>query len=64
MKEAICHEMGHTLGLGHSSVPEALMYRVIGKQQQVRLHQDDINGIQSLYGFSNGQVLHNSIYSP
>ena len=47
---AICHEMGHTLGLDHSTVPGAVMY----KQHDVdtwnqKLDQDDINGISFLY---------------
>ncbi|NWJ10991.1 MMP3 protein, partial [Crypturellus undulatus] len=46
------HELGHSLGLGHSNVFGALMYPIyMGKDtRDYRLHQDDIDGIQSLYG--------------
>ncbi|XP_036758669.2 stromelysin-1-like [Manis pentadactyla] len=47
------HELGHSLGLFHSSDPEALMYPVYNKftdLTQFHLSQDDVNGIQSLYG--------------
>jgi hypothetical protein len=47
------HENGHALGLGHSTIQEAVMYP---SYQGVRqsLHQDDIDGITFLYpGVSN-----------
>ncbi|KFP65913.1 Stromelysin-1, partial [Cariama cristata] len=45
------HEFGHSLGLFHSKDPNALMYPVYRKfdPSVFPLHQDDINGIQSLY---------------
>lgn len=43
------HEFGHSLGLGHSSVNEALMAPFYGGPHRF-LHSDDIAGIQSLYG--------------
>ncbi|KAM3935315.1 collagenase 3-like [Leptodactylus fuscus] len=46
------HEFGHSLGLGHSEDRRALMfptYRYVNTDN-FRLSQDDINGIQSLYG--------------
>ncbi|KAH0973015.1 hypothetical protein GBA52_025171 [Prunus armeniaca] len=44
------HEIGHLLGLGHSSVQEAIMFPSVrsGVTQQ-SLHGDDIQGIQALY---------------
>ncbi|XP_053205188.1 matrix metalloproteinase-2-like [Panonychus citri] len=45
------HEFGHSLGLSHSSVVDSLMfpyYRDIS--YDFALPQDDINGIQELYG--------------
>lgn len=46
------HELGHSLGLGHSNVFGALMYPtyIARDTRDYRLHQDDINGIQALYG--------------
>ncbi|MCK4963217.1 MAG: matrixin family metalloprotease, partial [Anaerolineales bacterium] len=41
------HECGHSLGLGHSSNPDAVMYAYY--QMVTGLHQDDIDGIRSLY---------------
>lgn len=45
------HELGHSLGLSHSSVRKSLMapfYR--GFEREIKLDIDDIRGIQSLYG--------------
>ncbi|KAM9221314.1 stromelysin-2 [Dugong dugon] len=47
------HELGHSLGLFHSDNPEALMYPLYNPLTDLarfRLSQDDVNGIQSLYG--------------
>ena len=43
------HEIGHALGLDHSSIPPALMYPVL-TPQTTGLTSDDIAGIQALYG--------------
>ena len=43
------HEIGHTLGLDHSTDPDALMYPSYSGPHR-RLGQDDIAGAQSLYG--------------
>ncbi|KAK4471796.1 hypothetical protein MN116_005192 [Schistosoma mekongi] len=45
------HELGHSLGLGHSSVPTAIMYPYYTRTwEKVRLDPDDIAGIQQIYG--------------
>uniref|UniRef100_A0A452RRY9 Stromelysin-1 n=1 Tax=Ursus americanus TaxID=9643 RepID=A0A452RRY9_URSAM len=47
------HELGHSLGLFHSADPRALMYPVYNAHTdpaRLRLSQDDVAGIQSLYG--------------
>lgn len=47
----VAHEIGHTLGLEHSPVPNALMspyYKKLGKD--FVLSWDDILAIQNLYG--------------
>ena len=46
------HELGHLLGLAHSSVSTAIMNAYINNSYT--LTADDIAGIQSLYGASNG----------
>ncbi|XP_006833838.1 PREDICTED: stromelysin-1 [Chrysochloris asiatica] len=47
------HELGHSLGLFHSNNIEALMYPLYNPLTDLarfHLSQDDVNGIQSLYG--------------
>ncbi len=45
------HEIGHLLGLAHSSFDKAVMYHSmeIGQAWQSGLDEDDINGIRALY---------------
>lgn len=52
------HEFGHALGLAHSTVSDALMYPYYGGPHRF-LHQDDIDGIQSIYGSQ--QWLHSKL---
>ncbi|KAJ4719132.1 Metalloendoproteinase [Melia azedarach] len=44
------HEIGHVLGLGHSSVKDSIMYATLGSGVRKGLHEDDIKGIKALYG--------------
>lgn len=43
------HEIGHLLGLGHSSVEDAIMYPAIMAGTTKGLHGDDVQGIRVLY---------------
>lgn len=45
------HEIGHLLGLDHSSEPNAIMFPVIPSGQAKSLHDDDIQGIRELYSY-------------
>lgn len=49
------HEFGHSLGLQHTNVQGAIMYPYYtGYVPDMKLHSDDIAGIQSLYGSNTG----------
>ena len=51
------HEFGHSLGLLHSNVEDAIMYAYYpGYIPDLKLHSDDIAGIQHLYGVNEGTV--------
>lgn len=45
----IAHEIGHVLGLGHSSKLSALMYYSIAEKTVAFLSQDDLDGVAYLY---------------
>lgn len=51
LESVAVHEIGHLLGLGHSSVEDSIMYPTISSRtRKVDLASDDIQGIQELYG--------------
>jgi hypothetical protein len=49
LQSVAVHEIGHNLGLGHSSVLEATMFPSISPGATKGLHPDDIEGIRVLY---------------
>jgi hypothetical protein len=44
------HELGHALGLAHSSVKGAVMWPYTGMNETRVLQDDDVHGIEALYG--------------
>ncbi|KAG8391298.1 hypothetical protein BUALT_Bualt01G0173400 [Buddleja alternifolia] len=51
LQTIMLHELGHVLGLGHTSDHDAIMYPIISTGIRKGLGQDDINGIRALYNF-------------
>lgn len=51
IQSVAAQEFGHCAGLNHSPVQESTMYRTImkGNDSMRTLHQDDIDGVQSIY---------------
>lgn len=49
LKIILAHEIGHLLGLGHSTSTKALMYYDASAKTALNLSQDDIDGISYLY---------------
>ena len=51
-KRVALHEVGHTLGLGHSGTTASIMYYSY-QNNVTTLQTDDINGIRAIYGLDN-----------
>jgi hypothetical protein len=49
LQVALAHEMGHIFGLGHSREESALMYFTLGRKENLKLSQDDMDGLTWLY---------------
>ncbi|XP_058772348.1 metalloendoproteinase 2-MMP-like [Vicia villosa] len=53
-ESAVMHQIGHLLGLEHSSVEEAIMYPIVLPKQKIELvNEDDLQKIQQIYGVQN-----------
>lgn len=57
----LVHEIGHSLGIGHSNVTNAIMYPFLNLVS-CTLHHDDISAVQFLYGKNGSKNFANNIF--
>ncbi|CAK8536944.1 unnamed protein product [Lathyrus sativus] len=54
LESFVMHQIGHLLGLEHSSVEEAVMYPIVLPKQKIELvNDDDLQKIQQIYAVKN-----------
>ncbi|MCO4747638.1 MAG: matrixin family metalloprotease [Proteobacteria bacterium] len=56
VRHTLVHEFGHCIGISHSAIEAALMYRYAPDDQGPEswvLHDDDVDAVQSIYGVAN-----------
>ncbi|KAJ6344418.1 hypothetical protein OIU76_006022 [Salix suchowensis] len=64
LESVAVHEIGHLLGLGHSSDEKAVMYPSLKpREQKLDLSVDDVQGVQALYGSNPNFTLGSSLES-
>jgi len=57
LAEVACHELGHAIGLGHSSNNSAIMRSIAhGNGRDAILHDDDVAGVFAIYPSSGGPI--------
>ncbi|XP_055802560.1 metalloendoproteinase 3-MMP-like [Solanum dulcamara] len=65
LESVAVHEIGHLLGLGHSSVEDSIMYPSLEAGiRRVELVDDDIQGVQELYGSNPNYTGTNTTLTP
>ncbi|WMV28597.1 hypothetical protein MTR67_021982 [Solanum verrucosum] len=65
LESVAVHEIGHLLGLDHSSEKEAIMFPTLEDgTRKVELSRDDIEGVQILYGSSPNYNGSSTVYTP